>query len=104
PASADELRWRCWYDASPDPQVACRLIETRAPDATPVALAVSVDRLAPMVQTIRTAPETLGGERIVIPLYSPPIETHWVTRLARAVMCGSRADCAVDFSSGPADD
>jgi hypothetical protein len=102
--TGDKLLWRCWYDDAPASHIACRLVQWPAPDAQPALLPVAVDRLPSMVRLIRTAPETLADERIVIPLYSPPIDMRFVARLARAVMCGSRTACEVDFSEEPRED
>jgi hypothetical protein len=102
PAS-DTLRWRCVYEAVPAPGVACRLVHSPATDASAAAFP-EISDLRPLMTRIRNAPETLVDERIVIPLYAPPVDMRFVARLARAVMCGSRADCAVEFSSDPADD
>ncbi len=103
-AAPDELLWRCAYDAAPGPRVACRLVHW--PEVDPQAYwpkTIDDDR-TPMLARIRKAPETLADERIVIPLYTPPVDMPFVAQLARAVMCGSRADCAVEFSSSPTED
>jgi hypothetical protein len=102
--TGDELRWRCAYDTVPGPGVACRLAQWPAPDSQAASLPDALDRLPPIMKRIRSAPETLADERIVIPLYAPPVDMRFVARLARAVMCGSRADCAVEFSSEPVED
>jgi hypothetical protein len=102
--AGDELRWRCSYDSVPAPLVACRPVQWPGPEALPVSLSGTLDRLPPLVKRIRMAPETLADERIVIPLYAPPIDMRFVARLARAVMCGSRPACEVDFSETPEED
>jgi hypothetical protein len=103
-AASDDLLWRCAYDAAPGPRVACRLVHWPAVDPQVYEPGTVDDERTPILTRIRKAPETLADERIVIPLYGPPVDMRFVARLARAVMCGSRADCAVDFSSTPADD
>ena len=103
-AAPDELRWRCAYDAAPGPRVACRLVHWPAVDPQAYSPKTIDDERTPILTRIRKAPETLADERIVIPLYAPPVDMPFVARLATAVMCGSRADCAVDFYSTPADD
>jgi hypothetical protein len=102
--TGDELRWRCAYDAVPGPRVACRLVRWPAGGAQPTASADTTEALTPMLTRIRKAPETLVDERIVIPLHAPPVDMRFVARLAHAVMCGPRADCAVDFSGDPTED
>jgi hypothetical protein len=102
--TSDELRWACAYDAAPSPRIACRLLHWPAPDPLAEASPETADRLPPIMTRIRKAPETLADERIVIPLHGPPVDMRFVARLARAVMCGSRTDCAVDFSYEPLDD
>jgi hypothetical protein len=102
--TGDQLRWRCWYDAAPAPRVACRLLQWPVAQPQPVSAYDATDRLPPVVRRIRKAPETLADERLVIPLYGPPVEMRFVERLAHAVMCGGRTDCAVDFSAEPRED
>jgi hypothetical protein len=101
--TGDELRWRCAYDAAPGPRIVCRLARWPEADAQSASFPEAMDPMPPLMTRIRKAPETLADERIVIPLHAPPVDMRFVARLARAVMCGSRTDCAVDFSSEPAE-
>lgn len=97
PAGSGEpaaVLWSCWY-APERTGVACRLV--RAPGVaspTPIASATMLGR-------VRNDPASLEGEAVVIPLHGPPLDMGRVATLARAVMCGARPSCEVDFRSGP---
>ena len=103
PDAAQEVRWHCWYTGGSDnPGIACRLAEPTQPVAPqkldPQSAALSLPRI---VQQIHTDPESLRDTVVVIPLHSPPVDTHMVVRLARSVMCGRRVGCLVEFSQEP---
>ncbi|HEY6863215.1 MAG TPA: hypothetical protein VI319_04890 [Burkholderiales bacterium] len=99
----DAVRWRCAYDPAPAPRIACRLVRAPGMDAA-APFPETAGRQLPMLTRIRTVPETLVDERIVIPLWGPPVDMRFVARLATEVMCGRRPDCGVDFSSDPIDE
>lgn len=90
--------WRCWYSEDRGPAVACRLLQ--APEVVaqlPVVTGTSV----PVFSRIRNNPRSLGDEVMLIPLHAPPLDMAFTARLARAVMCGARPSCVVDFGSEP---
>ncbi len=104
----DETRWNCHVGR--DNAIACELrampaattgIE-RAPDALDTGLAIgSTDaragKLPAIVQTLRVQPQDLAGLQVKIPLHTEPTDMVLVRELAQAVICGSRADCRVEF-------
>jgi hypothetical protein len=55
------------------------------------------DRLPKLVKAIRDDPQSLDEKTVAIPLHNIPIDMAHTARLARAVMCGTRADCEVAF-------
>lgn len=90
----ESISWRCWYAPERGSSVACRLIEA------PVAVeAMQLSARAPRYfARIRNEPASLEDEIVVIPLHGgPPTDMARVALLARAIMCGARAGCAVHF-------
>lgn len=99
------VNWRCWHALQNPDSITCRLrptaemlaaAETQATSPSP-----SPARHPSMLYTVRNAPESLGGETVLIPLYGPPVDWEKVERLARVAMCGTRTDCSVEFSRLP---
>jgi hypothetical protein len=89
--------WECWFTGN---AIACRLAR-KADPAGPGAIVQSnqeIDRRLPeVVDSIRNYPETLEGDRIVIPVIGVPIDLTFVAELADSVMCNGRLDCGVIF-------
>lgn len=109
PHSANaETRWTC--HAGRDMAITCELIATptatpaieRTPDAFDTGLATAstdarAGRLPAILQTLRERPGDLAGLQVKIPVHTDPTDMVLVHELAQAVMCGSRADCRVEF-------
>jgi hypothetical protein len=93
-AQSPRILWRCMYLPGEAPAIACMLAT-----AAPGAIADDGGRHLPgLVARIRSDPESLDGETIVIPLHAIPIDAAFSERLARSVMCGgNRPGCGVEF-------
>lgn len=100
PKAIQPVHWRCWHSALNADAISCRV-------TVPDALAVAELEAPPLVThpstlyTIRTAPELLQGELVLIPLYGPPVDWERVARLARVALCAGRTGCTVDFNRLP---
>ncbi len=103
-----ETRWNC--QVGREMAITCELnavpaapqVVERAPDAFDTgASSGSTDaragKVPAVVQTPRVRPEDLAGLQVKIPLHSDPTDMVLVRELAQAVICGSRADCRVEF-------
>lgn len=103
-ASSDEFevdgtRWACWYSPA-SLSVICLLsrVPSGGGEMLPTSESGTVGRGLPeSIRTIRSSPEKLAGSGVNIPLMSIPYEIDFVKTLAKAVMCGHRADCSVHF-------
>jgi len=73
-AGGEEPAWRCWYN--PPEHITC-----------------VIDPLS----AIR--PRALRHRFLHIPLHTHPFDMSGVQTLARAVVCGSRPECAMHFSA-----
>jgi len=92
-------RWACWYSPV---SLSVNCLLTRSPAAGTESRAAEVSRkidrrLPGLVRTIWGSPEKLSGAGVSIPLMNVPFELGFVKTLAKAVMCGGRADCSVFF-------
>jgi hypothetical protein len=95
------VHWHCWYTGQlENPGIACRLTEPEEP-VTPQALDSAMLQLPQIVRRIRTDPESLRDNVVVIPLHAPPIDMRMAMRLANSVMCGRRVGCTVELSPQP---
>ncbi len=92
-----QINWYCWY-ALPA-RVICLLEAAPAKIDTDGVDFESLKRLPPGVTVMRADPARLRGQRIEIPLHSPPLEMGFTALLARSVMCGSQRRCAVSFDA-----
>ena len=92
-----QINWYCWY--TPPTGVTCLLEAAPASIETGGVDFESLKRLPPAVTVMRSDPARLRGQRIEIPLHSPPIEMRFTALLARSVMCGSQRHCAVSFDA-----
>lgn len=103
--AATPVNWRCWHSPQNPDSITCRLRPT--PELLAAAEAAAMSPSAPparhpsVLYMVRNAPEAFGGGTVLIPLYGPPVDWDRVARLARAAMCGTRADCSVEFSRLP---
>lgn len=93
-------RWRCHYLGEPQPAISCSLDVAQAIPVADLDPALD-DDASPreFVDRIRSRPASLAGKAVRIPLWAPPIDMAFAVRLARAVMCGARAGCEVDFEA-----
>lgn len=87
--------WYCAYDGNTE--ILCRLGAAGEAAIDPDEHETDA-RLPRLVHDIRQAPQRLAGQRIAIPLYTPPVDFDMVGELAESVMCGSRAFCGVIFA------
>lgn len=105
PPPATAVSWQCWHAVQNPDSITCRLRPTAGALAAAEAQAESPSpppaRHPSLLHTLRNAPEQLGGETVLVPLYGPPVDWERVARLARVAMCGTRADCSVEFSRLP---
>jgi len=95
----DGTRWACWYSPA-NLSVTCLLSRASSGggDLRPAGDSGTTGRRPPeSVRTIQDSPEKLAGAGVNIPLMSIPYEIDFVRILAKAVMCGHRADCSVFF-------
>ena len=95
----DGTRWACWYSPA-SLSVTCLLsrVPSGGGEMLPAGESGTVGRQLPeSVRTIRGSPDKLAGAGVNIPLMSIPYEIDFVRTLAKAVMCGHRADCSVHF-------
>lgn len=92
------VAWRCWHSAEHASSISCRVVTA---DAVATPEQTEFPQRTSTFYAIRTAPETLEGELVLIPLYGPPVDWERVARLARVVVCGQRADCSMEFSRLP---
>lgn len=97
PLPGSEINWYCWY--APPARVACLLEAAPSSIETDGVDFESLQRLPRTVTELRTDPARVRGQRIEVPLHSPPIEMRSAALLARAVMCGSQRRCAVSFDA-----
>jgi len=92
-----QINWYCWY-ALPA-RVSCLLEAAPARIDTVGVDFESLKRLPHAVTVMRVDPTRLRGQRIEIPLHSPPVEMGFTALLARSVMCGSQRRCTVSFDA-----
>lgn len=92
-----ELHWRCWYDRQAG--ISC-VVDAVPPSGSPSLPALPPD-LPAVVRAMRAKPGSLRGRIVYIPLLTEPYDMAFTATLARAVVCGSRHDCVVDFNPRP---
>jgi hypothetical protein len=84
--------WTCWYNG--DTTVRCVLAESGSVDAS---TANNVTNMPQIARALRYSPEQFAGKQVAVPTYSPPTDWDNVKVLAESAVCGSRADCTVNF-------
>lgn len=92
---AEGMLWRCWYDL--EVHITCT-VESRPGGGT------MDDPASPLPAVVQEMSRNLPTTRlrfIHIPLHTEPDDMAFVAELAGAIVCGSRPDCAVNFSATP---
>ncbi len=95
--AAEPTRWNCVYAPVDGEFIACQLVSASLELPAGRPSPAGRDRLPKLVRDIRDDPASLDEKTVVIPLHNTPIDMARTAQLARAVMCGSRADCEVAF-------
>jgi hypothetical protein len=94
----DGVKWRCWYDQ--DVHIIC-LID----NISDVQMMENLPTPIPSIAQEMRRDYGPGRKFFVhIPLHTHPGDVGFTAELARTTMCGSRADCTVDFSMEPPSD
>lgn len=94
---AETLRWRCWYDRQV--HILCLLV-AEAP-AGNLPMESLPPGLPESVKLLRSHPEAFRGRLVHIPLHTYSLDEAFAAQLATMTVCGSRRDCAVDYSQTP---
>jgi len=94
--AGDTLQWRCWYNQ----QVHITCLIDEVPETAPVMGALNLpDNLPPIVARLRRDPASFRNQAVHIPLHTQPYDMAFTALLARSAVCGSRPDCAVNFTT-----
>lgn len=91
------LHWRCWFNQHA--HIHCLLDSATAEQAATAPAEAPPASLPPLVAELRNRPAAFKSVLVRIPLYSAPLDDAMAGTLASAIMCGSRSDCSVHYSS-----
>lgn len=89
------LHWRCWYNQQA--HIHC-LLDSAAAEQSAGGQPTATN-LPRIVGEMRQRPSSFKSVLVRIPTYSEPIDASFASTLAQAIMCGSRADCSVRYTS-----